>query len=122
MAIERCSKWAFFEGGFRGDFGTPFLVNRGGICRDRGRSAAGVRQVSAMHKCPICKSEAEELERGPFEGFTIHCSTHGEIEFSDTARSARWGEPRERWERALQNAKNRAVLGKRPRIMDDDFF
>jgi hypothetical protein len=35
LAIEHCSKWVFFGGGFRGDFGTPFLVNRGGICRDR---------------------------------------------------------------------------------------
>ena len=42
-----------------------------------------------MHKCPICRSEAEELERGTFDGFTTHCSRHGEIEFSDTARSAR---------------------------------
>jgi hypothetical protein len=43
-----------------------------------------------MRKCPICKSDAEELDRGTFDGFTIQCSTHGEVEFSDTARSTRW--------------------------------
>jgi hypothetical protein len=82
-----------------------------------------------MDKCPVCKSDAEELEAGLFDGYAIRCPTHGEIEFSDTVRATRSNEPREAWERALRNARERAlktaqhetVAGKRPRILDYDF-
>jgi hypothetical protein len=80
-------------------------------------------------ECPICKSEARELERGLFDGHALRCPVHGEIEFSDTVRATRLGEPRAAWERAHTNARERAVknaqhetvAGKRPRILDSDF-
>jgi hypothetical protein len=80
-------------------------------------------------QCPICKSEAQELERGFFDGYALKCPTHGEIEFSDTVRTTRMNEPRDVWERAHTNARERAVkdtqhetvAGKRPRILDSDF-
>jgi hypothetical protein len=82
-----------------------------------------------MDKCPVCKSDAEELERGVFDGYAIKCPTHGSIEFSDTVRATRWNEPRKVWEHAFKNARERTlrtgqhetVAGKRPRILDSDF-
>jgi hypothetical protein len=62
-----------------------------------------------MDKCPVCKSDAERLEPGFFDGYTIKCPTHGEIEFSDTTRVTRWNEPREAWECALTKARDRAL-------------
>ena len=80
-------------------------------------------------ECPICKSEARELDRGLFDGNALRCPVHGEIEFSDTVRATRLGELRAAWERAHTNARERAVkttqseivAGKRPRILDSDF-
>ncbi len=43
-----------------------------------------------MDKCPVCKSDAEELDAGLFDGYAIKCPTHGEIEFSDSVRVERW--------------------------------
>src|SRR5260221_1507478 len=38
------------------------------------------RLKTKMDKCPVCKSDAEELEAGLFDGYAIRCPTHGEIE------------------------------------------
>jgi hypothetical protein len=73
--------------------------------------------------CPICgASDAEELPRtGDFEGFD--CPTHDEFEVANTAMSIRRGTASATlWERALERAKLRAGSGKRPRILDNDFF
>ena len=80
--------------------------------------------------CPMCKSKAEEIERGFFDGYTVKCPVHGEFEFTDTVKSTRMNEPREAWERALTSARKRAVKdaenptvgGNRPRIKGDDFL
>jgi hypothetical protein len=80
-------------------------------------------------ECPICKSKAQELDGGLFDGHALRCPILGEIEFSDTVRATRMSEPRESWERAHTNARNRAVknaqhetvAGNRPRILDSDF-
>ena len=37
-----------------------------------------------MTRCPICKSDAEEIERGFFGGKTLRCPKHGEFEVSNT--------------------------------------
>jgi hypothetical protein len=81
-------------------------------------------------ECPICKSKAEEIEKGFFDGHTVKCPVHGEFEYTDTVNSTRMNEPRGAWEHALTNARKRAALdaanptvgGKRPRIKDDDFL
>jgi hypothetical protein len=79
-------------------------------------------------ECPICKSHAQEL--APlFDGYALKCPIHGEIEFTDTVRATRMNEPREAWEyahtnarqRAIKNAKHETIAGKRPRILDSDF-
>jgi hypothetical protein len=78
-------------------------------------------------ECPICKSDAEEIEKGFFDGYTVKCPVHGEFQFTDTVRATRMNEPREAWERAHTNARMRATResetlgGKRPKIFDDDF-
>jgi hypothetical protein len=81
-------------------------------------------------ECPICKSKAEEIERGFFDGYTIRCAVHGEFEFTDTVKSTRMNEPRKAWEHALTNARKQAIrdagnpsiAGNRPRIKNDDFL
>jgi hypothetical protein len=35
--------------------------------------------------CPICKSEADAINVGLFDGVGIRCKTHGEFEFADSA-------------------------------------
>jgi len=35
--------------------------------------------------CPICKSEAEAINVGLFDGVGIRCKTHGEFEVADSA-------------------------------------
>ena len=82
-----------------------------------------------MDKCPICKAEAEQIDRGFIDGYAVKCPIHGWFEFSDTAKVTRGNEPREAWERALTKARLRAlqtaqdetVAGKRPQILDSDF-
>ena len=34
-----------------------------------------------MAQCPICKSEAEEIDLGLFDGAGFSCKRHGEFEF-----------------------------------------
>ena len=35
--------------------------------------------------CPICKSEAEAINVGLFDGVGFRCKTHGEFEVADSA-------------------------------------
>jgi hypothetical protein len=35
--------------------------------------------------CPICKSEAEAINVGMFDGVGFRCKTHGEFEVADSA-------------------------------------
>ena len=80
-------------------------------------------------ECPICKSKAQELDVGLFDGYALKCPVHGDIEFSDTVGATRMDEPRAAWERAhttarecaAKNAQQETVAGKRPRILDSDF-
>jgi hypothetical protein len=75
-----------------------------------------------MKKCPICKSDADELEARTPQVHAIRCGTCGEFEFSNTViHTPHWSAPREQWERALQNAINRAGARKRPKILSYDF-
>jgi hypothetical protein len=74
-----------------------------------------------MVTCPICKSEAEELERGSFEGVWLRCLKHREFGVSDTALKTRMNAEPEEWERALKKAIGRAGPEERPKILDVDF-
>jgi hypothetical protein len=82
-------------------------------------SAAEAPEGSKAMKCPICGSDAEEIEKGMGDLITIRCPNH-EFEFSDTIRSE---PPRnaKQWELALIRAKQRVKPGERPRILTYDF-
>ena len=76
-----------------------------------------------MTTCPICKSDAEEIELGFFDGKTFRCPKHNVFQVSDTVLSdpSRMGAARNQWEAALIKATNRADAGARPRIFTNDF-
>jgi hypothetical protein len=48
--------------------------------------------------CPICRSQAEQLDR-IIDSDAIRCGTHGEFEFTGTARSEK-SRDRKDWEKA----------------------
>jgi hypothetical protein len=97
--------------------------------RDLGRSANKHRsrriadERNAMTRtCPICGSEAEEIDQGTFDGTAFRCNTHGEVEVTyDALFENRAG--LEQWERAFQIACTRAAAaGGRSRIFTFDFI
>ena len=73
-------------------------------------------------RCPICGGDAKKFpSTGDFHGFD--CPTHGQFEVSGTTMSIRaWNASQSLLERSLDRAKLRTESGKRPRILDDDFF
>jgi hypothetical protein len=75
----------------------------------------------AMATCPICKSEAEEIEGEAFDGVWFRCLKHREFGVSDTALKTRKNAEPEQWERALKKAIERAGPEERPKILDLDF-
>ena len=72
--------------------------------------------------CPICKSEAEEIEPGTFDGVWFRCLKHREFGVSDTALKTRKDAEPEQWERALKKATERASDGNRPENSRRGFF
>ena len=55
--------------------------------------------------CPICKSEAEAINVGLFDGVGIRCKTHGEFEVADSALAMHKDTEATRWEAALGSAR-----------------
>ena len=74
-----------------------------------------------MAICPVCKSEAEVIDPGTFDGVWFRCLKHREFGISDTAVKTRKDASPEQWERALKRATERAGEGTRPKILDTDF-
>ena len=71
--------------------------------------------------CPICGSEAEEIDQGTFDGTAFRCKTHGEVEVTYDALFENRGASPEQLERAFQVAWTRAAAaGGRPRIFTLD--
>jgi hypothetical protein len=64
--------------------------------------------------CPICKSEAEAINVGLFDGVGIRCKTHGEFEVADSALAMHKDTEATRWEAALGSAKDRAKATQEP--------
>ena len=62
-----------------------------------------------MATCPVCKSEAEEIETGTFDGVWFRCLKHREFGVSDTALKMKKDAEPEQWERALKKAIERAA-------------
>src|SRR5262245_42138250 len=71
-----------------------------------------------MVTCPICKSEANEIEGDAFDGAWFRCLKHREFGVSDTALKTRKNAEPEEWERALKKAIERAGPEERPKILD----
>jgi hypothetical protein len=72
-------------------------------------------------KCPICGTEAQEIEPGMGDFHTVRCPQHGEFQFSDTLRADTTPRTVEQWERALAQARESAAPGARPRITSCEF-
>lgn len=72
--------------------------------------------------CPICGSEAVEIDQGTFDGTAFRCKTHGEIEVTYDALFEYRGASHEQWERAFQVAWTRAATAGHPRIFTFDFL
>lgn len=68
-----------------------------------------------MAQCPICKSAAEEIDRGFFDGVGFDCRRHGTV--IKLMESNEW--TRRAWENALMVAKRAAKLGDLPLIKSD---
>jgi hypothetical protein len=73
-----------------------------------------------MLQCPICKSDAEEVEPGMMEGIGFDCKQDGRFRISRTViammeAGREW--PCGRWENALEVAKRAADPGKLPMIL-----
>jgi len=74
-----------------------------------------------MATCPICKSVAEEIEPGFFDGKTFRCPKHNEFEVTDSALKTQANDTADQWEAAYKRAKDKAAAGKRPRISHYSF-
>jgi hypothetical protein len=74
-------------------------------------------------RCPICKSEAEAINVGLFDGVGFRCKAHGEFEVADSALAMHKDTEATRWEAALRSAKDRAKATQEtwPRITTYDF-
>ena len=59
-------------------------------------------------RCPICKAEAEEVDRGAFDGLGFDCKFHGRFRVSGTVLTQRKRHTRKQWEHALMLARARA--------------
>jgi len=64
--------------------------------------------MTAAVRCPICKSEAAEIDRGLFDGVGFDCKFHGRFRVSGTVLAQRKGCTRRQWEHALMLARARA--------------
>jgi hypothetical protein len=83
--------------------------------------AARIGAARAMAQCPICKSAAEEIDRGFFDGVGFDCRRHGRFRVTGPViklmESNEW--TRQAWESALMVAKRAAKLGDLPLIRSD---
>ena len=75
-----------------------------------------------MATCPICNSEAEQIEPGAFDGKTFRCPKHGEFDVAHSVLNTMMNASAARWEVALAKAASQAAEGKRPRITTYDFW
>ena len=71
-----------------------------------------------MTRCPICKSEAAEIDPGPFNGVGFDCGFHGRFRVSGTVLAQGKRRTRRQWEHALMLAKARVTDG-RPLISSE---
>ena len=63
-----------------------------------------------MTRCPICKSEAAEVDRGLFDGVGFDCRFHGRFRVSGTVLAQRKGRRRRQWEHAARVTDGRPLI------------
>jgi hypothetical protein len=51
--------------------------------------------MADLVRCPICKSEAAEIDPGPFDGIGVDCRFHGRFRVSGTVLAQRKGRTRD---------------------------
>jgi hypothetical protein len=80
-------------------------------------------ETATMATCPICKSDAEEVNAGFFYGKTFRCPKHGEFDVAISVLTdpALLNASMNEWESALAIALGKAIKGARPRILQYDF-
>ena len=87
-------------------------VSRERRCATYARSLSGHRRLTGgenqVTRCPICKSEAAEIDRGLFDGVGFDCRFHDRFRVSGTVLAQRKRRTRRQWEHALMLAKARA--------------
>jgi hypothetical protein len=140
VCVRRARLWRLVRftgagGGAVGCGGMYFCENRASgvtrdiygvtVCRWRGYSGWVTGSPSTggveMPQCPICKSEAEEIDLGLFDGAGFSCETHGEFKVAASVFAESKERTRLQWENALAMAKRRAAPGDRPLITLFDF-
>jgi hypothetical protein len=67
--------------------------------------------MADLVRCPICKSEAAEIDPGPFDGIGVDCRFHGRFRVSGTVLAQGKRRTRRQWEHALMLAKARVSDG-----------
>jgi hypothetical protein len=75
--------------------------------------------MAAAVRCPICNSEAAEIDRGLFDGVGFDCKFHGRFRVSGTVLAQRKGRTRRQWEHALMLARARASETTTPLISSE---
>src|SRR5436190_2600835 len=88
---------------------------------ERGSQVRAQQKGAEMPQCPICKSEAGEIDLGLFDGAGFSCKRHGEFRDADSVFKESRARTRQQWENALVLAERRAALGTRPLITTYDF-
>ena len=87
------------------------------------RSLSGHKRVTVgenqVTRCPICNSEAAEIDRGLFDGVAFDCKFHGRFRVSGTVLAQRKGRTRRQWEHALMLARARASETTTPLISSE---
>ena len=86
-----------------------------------GVDAATIKRLAmtAAVRCPICNSEATEIDRGLFDGVGFDCKFHGRFRVSGTVLAQRKGRTRRQWEHALMLARARASETTTPLISSE---
>jgi hypothetical protein len=72
-------------------------------------------------KCPICGADANDIDRGLFDGDGFDCKSHGPFRVTRTVLTEDKKRTQQQWEKALETAQRRATSGKLPLIHSDYF-
>jgi hypothetical protein len=87
-----------------------FLVQKlSGGGYSEGVTGSSATEDAEMPQCPICKSEAEEIDLGLFDGAGFSCKRHGEFRVAEPVFKESRARTRQQWENALTLAERRAA-------------